>query len=95
MAKLKPDCVVIRLRSVCVTRSGYSFLILKWFPTPDKCTASSARGAPRSIYTCELTTLGKRGFSDYAMLVSFPRDIGQLLRGSTVASVSYISTYSG
>jgi hypothetical protein len=43
----------------------------------------------------QMQTLGKRGFSDYAMLVSFPRDIGQLLRGSTVASVSYISTYSG
>lgn len=72
MAKLKPDRVVIRLWSVCITGSGYSFLLVKWFPTPDKSTASSARGARRSIYTCELTILGKRGFSDCAMLVSFP-----------------------
>jgi hypothetical protein len=48
------------------------FLILKWFPTVNKSTASSACGARRSIYICELTILGKRGFSDCAILVSFP-----------------------
>jgi hypothetical protein len=48
------------------------FLILKWFPAVNKSTASSACGARRSIYICELTILGKRGFSDCAILVSFP-----------------------